>query len=124
MRVLVALTPRMYREAVALSIHQGRPGLDVRAAPPGRAEAGLDSFRPHLLVHNDTAPVSEEALSGVPCRVEVLYSDSMNVRTHAGGREEEARDMGVAGLLGVVDETARLLEGDAPAADGRGPSTS
>ena len=33
-RVLVTLSPRMYRQAVALSIHRNRPGLvDVRIAP-------------------------------------------------------------------------------------------
>ena len=115
----------MYREAIALSIHQGRPGLDVRAAPPEQAEAELAGFRPHLLVHNDTAPIPETALDGVPCRVEVLYSDSMNARTHhVGGREEEARDMGVGGLLEAVDEAARLLEGDPPSANGRAPAPS
>src|SRR5918993_4182046 len=53
-RVLVALSPRMYREAVALSIHRNRPGLvDVKLVPPEAAEAELASFRPHLLIHND-----------------------------------------------------------------------
>ena len=53
-RVLVTLSPLMYRQAVALSIQRGRPGLvDVRIAPPEAMEEQLASFRPHLLVHND-----------------------------------------------------------------------
>jgi hypothetical protein len=106
MRVLVTVSPRMYRQAIALSIHRNRPGLDVRAAPPEEAERELAAFRPHLLVHNDTAPVSEGALASVPWRVEVLYSDSLSARVVADGRAEEVGDMDVGGLLAVVDAAA------------------
>ncbi len=108
--MLVSLSPRMYREAIALSIHRNRPGLDVRSAPPEHAARELSAFLPHLLVHNDNAPISEAALAGVPYRVEVLYTDSMHARTHVGGRAEEVGDMGVGGLLGVVDEAMGLPE--------------
>jgi hypothetical protein len=118
MRVLVTVLPRMYREAIALSIHRNRPGLDVRSAPPEEAERELAAFRPHLLVHNDTAPISEGALDGVPCRVEVLYSDSMSARAHVGGRVEEVGDMDVGRLLGVVDEAAGLPAEVSPSAGG------
>jgi hypothetical protein len=87
MRVLVTLSPRMYREAIALSIQRHRPGIEVMVASPEDAEVELARFRPHLLVHNDTAPIPEEVLEGVPTRVEMLYSDSMDARgmcsTHA-----------------------------------------
>ena len=114
-RVLVALSPRMYRQAITLSIHRNRPGLDVRAAPPEDAERELAAFRPHLLVHNDTAPIPKEALDGVPCKVEVLYSDSMDARVSAVGRLERIGDMDVAGLLRVVDRAAALAVGEADA---------
>jgi hypothetical protein len=120
MRVLVALSPRMYREAIALSIHRNRPGLDVRSAPPEDAERELANFLPSLLVHNDNPPIPEVALADVPCRVEVRYSDSMSAGTHVGGRAEEVGDMGVGELLGVVDEAARLPAGGVPSEDGRG----
>ena len=123
-RVLVSLSPRMYREAIVLSIHRNRPGLDVRGAPPEDAERELAAFLPHLLVHNDNAPISEAALADVPSRVEVLYTDSMNARTHVGGRSEEVSDMGVGGLLGVVDEVVDevvgLPESGSPSGDGLG----
>src|SRR5215208_8006736 len=77
-RVLVTLSPRMYRQAVALSVQRGRPGLvDVRIAPPEAMEKQLASFRPHLLVHNDphgesprdsrgeAAPIPKEALEAI-----------------------------------------------------------
>ena len=110
----------MYREAIALSIHRNRPGLDVRSAPPEEAGRELAAFLPHLLVHNDDAPIPEPALAGVPFRVEVLYTDSMCARTHVGGRAEEVGDMGVGGLLGLVDEAAGLTETEPLSVDGRG----
>src|SRR5215208_6207082 len=54
-RVLVTLSPLMYRQAVALSVQRNRPGLvEVRLAPPEAMEAEIASFGPHLLVHDDT----------------------------------------------------------------------
>jgi hypothetical protein len=114
-RVLVALSPRMYRQAIALSIHRNRPGLDVRATPPEAAAGEIKAFRPHLLVHNDTAPIPEGALAGVPCRVEVLYSDSMDARVSADGRLGRIGDMDVGGLLRVVDRAAALAGGEVDA---------
>jgi hypothetical protein len=111
-RVLVTLSPRMYRQAVALSIQRGRPGLvDVRIAPPEAAEAELESFRPHLLVHNDvrgdarsgTVPIPGAALEAVPHRFEVLYSDGMDALLSADGRLTELREASTEDLLRAVD---------------------
>ena len=38
MRVLVTVSPRLYRESVTLSIQRGRPDLEVRAASPEETE--------------------------------------------------------------------------------------
>jgi len=100
----------MYRQAIALSIHRNRPGLDVRIPPPEEAERELTTFQPHLLVHNDTAPIPAETLDGVPYRVEVLYSDSMDARVIADGRVEEIGDMDLEGLMAAVDGAAELAE--------------
>ena len=103
MRVLVSLSPRMYCEAMAHSVHSNRPGLDVRCAPPEDAERELAVFRPHLLVYNDTAPIPEGALAGVDHRVVVLYSDSMSARVVSDGRAEVVGDMDLGELLAAVD---------------------
>jgi hypothetical protein len=116
-RVLVALSLRMYREAVAHSIQRNRPGLvDVKLAPPEEAEAELASFRPHLLVHNDArgvgrsgaVPIPEATLETVGNRLAVLYSDGMDARLSAGGRFTELRDASTEDLLGAVDTVASL----------------
>ena len=118
-RVLVTLSPRMYREAVALSIQRGRPGLvDVRLALPEALEAQIASFRPHLLVHDEASAdacdgaVPETALQAVPYRLEVLYSDGMDARISADGRISEIRDASTDDLLETVDAAGSLAEGE------------
>jgi hypothetical protein len=108
MRVLVTVSPRLYREAVASSLQNIRPGIEVRAAPPEDADLELAGWRPHLFIHNDTAPVPEWALEGVLSRVELSYSDGMNARLVAGGAEVGTlRDISTEELLRVVDVAAR-----------------
>jgi hypothetical protein len=118
-RVLVTLSPRMYREAVAHSIQRGRHGLvDVRLAPPEAAEAELASFRPHLLVHNDArghsrggaVPIPEAILEAVPHRLEVLYSDGMDARISADGSLTELLDASTEDLLRAVDAASSLAD--------------
>jgi hypothetical protein len=119
-RVLVTLSPRMYRQAIALSVQRGRPGLvDVRIAPPEAMKDELASFRPHLLVHNDAAsadsgsgavPVPEAALRAVAHRIEVLYSDGMDARISADGHVSEIRDASTEDLLAAVDAASSLAD--------------
>ena len=89
MRVLVTVSPRMYREAVALSLDKHRPHFKVRIAPPETAEEEVRAFRPHLLVLNDTDGLNEEVLEGLLCWVQVLYSDSMDAKISVDGHEGE-----------------------------------
>jgi hypothetical protein len=108
MRVLVTVSPRLYREAVADVLERGRPGIEVRAAAPEDADLELAGWRPHLFIHNDTAPVPEWALEGVLSRVEISYSDGMNARVVAGGTEVGTlRDISAEDLLRVVAVAAR-----------------
>jgi hypothetical protein len=104
---------------VALSVQRNRPGLvEVRLAPPEAMEAEIASFRPHLLIHDDTrgdprrgfASIPEAALETVPHRLEVLYSDSMDVRISADGRLTEVRDASTDDLLGAVDAASSLAD--------------
>jgi hypothetical protein len=84
MRVLVVLTPLMYREAIAHSLCQHRSALEVRIAAPEAAEEELRSFTPHLLVHYDTDGLDRAALESVPSWVEIGYSDSMDAWIYSG----------------------------------------
>ena len=105
MRILVTITPRMYREAIALSLHEHRPGYEVRIAAPEDVEE-VSAFAPRLLVRSDTDGLHPRVLMDVPCWIEVLYSDSMDARISLDGRVEESRDISTDVLLRVADESA------------------
>jgi hypothetical protein len=109
-RVLVTLTPLMYREAIAYSLARSRPAFEVRIASPEQTEKEVRAFAPQLLIRNDTDGLEPGVLAGVPCWVEVLYSDSMDARVCLAGRTEEAEDMSTEGLLQVADEAAELVK--------------
>ena len=119
-RVLVTLSPTMYRQAIALCVQRDRSGaVDVRIAPPEAMEEQLASFRPHLLVYNDahgdgSGLVPEAALQKVPNRLEVLYTDGMDARLSADGSLTELRDASIDDLLRAVDDTASLAERESP----------
>jgi hypothetical protein len=106
MRILVTITPRMYREAIAGYLLLHRPGYEVRSAAPADAEEEVILFAPHLLVHDDTDGLDPRMLRGVPCWIEVLYSDSMGARISVEGRIEENPDISTDVLLRVADESA------------------
>ncbi len=111
MRVLVTVSPLMYREAIALSFRRHRPVFEVRLAPPEVAEEQVRDFRPHLLVRNETDGLDPEVLRSVPFWVEMCYSDSMDARISVDGRVEEERDISTEGLLRVADEAAAMAHG-------------
>ncbi len=52
-RVLVTVEPRMYREALALALQQGRPEAEVVLVPESVMDGQVDGFAPHGLVRND-----------------------------------------------------------------------
>lgn len=111
MRVLVTVRPRMYRQVIALSIHRGRPDLDVRLAAPEASEEELADFRPHLLIHSDTDGLEPEAVARVLCCVTVHYSDGMDAQISASGEVSRESDMSTEDLLRVVDGTISLAGG-------------
>ena len=109
MRVLVVLTPLMYREAIAHSLRQHCPALDLRIAAPEVAEEYLKAFAPHLLVHDDTYGLEGAALERVPCWVEIGYSDSMDAWIYSEGHLKKYEDISTDILLGLVDKAAERL---------------
>src|SRR3712207_9424994 len=88
-RVLVTVSPQMYREAITLFIHLHRPGHEVRMVSREASADEAERFRPHLLVRNSNDGFGQQALAGVPFWVEVRYSDGMDARI--GARSEERR---------------------------------
>lgn len=116
MRVLVTVSPQMYRQAVALAVLQHRPDAKVLIAAPEDLDGQAESFAPHALVHNDDG---EElgVPEGVVCWVGVTITDSMNARISVGGRVTDAHDVTVEELIAALDEAEALVpedDGDRP----------
>jgi hypothetical protein len=105
-RVLITVTPRMYREAITLFIHRQRPGHEVRMVSPEGSADDVARFRPHLLVRNDNDRFDQQALASVPFWVEVSYWDGMDATISANGEVSELDDISMEDLLRVVDEAA------------------
>ena len=108
-RILVAISPRMYREAVALALLNHRPDAEVGIATPKDVRGEIERFRPDVLVRNDDDGLDREALAGVPRWVEVMYTDSMNARIGSGEDVEDVQDIDMDGLLKIVDEAGGRL---------------
>lgn len=106
MRILVSITPRMYREVIVLYLRQHRPSYEVRSTALGSVEEEVRVFAPHLLVHNDTEGLEARMLINVHSWMEVLYSNGMDARISVGGRIEEIPDISMDILLRVADEAA------------------
>jgi hypothetical protein len=108
MRILITITPQMYRQALALSIRSRRPGYEVMVVSPEAAAVEIAAFEPHLLLHNDNDELGSEVVAGVPCRVTVLYTDSMDARITMRGQVREARDITTEELLRVLDSISGI----------------
>jgi hypothetical protein len=99
----------MYREAIASSLQRSRPDFEVRIAAPQDAEEEVRGFLPLLVVGYDSEGLEDAGvLAGIPCRVEVLYSDGMDAKVIVDGRVEEVRDMSTQRLLRVADRAASM----------------
>ena len=111
-RVLVTVEPRMYREAIASGLQRLRPDLEVMLVPENVLDGQVEAFRPHVLVRNDSDGAIPEGLLGrVVCRVEVLYTDSMNTRISMGGRSYTIEDASMEDLLALVDKAEEQVSG-------------
>jgi hypothetical protein len=113
-RILVTISPRMYREALALSIHRRRPDFDVLLAPPWSLDRRAERFGPHVLVQDaDEAGLPLALAGGVVCRVLVLKKpDRIDATIELYGTTSELRDACLEDLFGVLEEAERLSHGD------------
>jgi hypothetical protein len=108
MRILVAIAPTMYRQTLAHSIRREHPNDDVRLAKPDSLDREASSFRPHLIVCSDDAPEVREV--SVPSWVVIRYHDSMSASVFLDGQDPRLlQDIAIEDLLGVVEETQRLV---------------
>lgn len=108
-RILVTITPRMYREVIALCIHRRRPDFEVLIAPPWPLDGRAERFEPHVLVHDaDEAGLPPAVAEGVVCRVRILKTDHIDATIELNGTTTEVRDARIEDVFGVLEEAERL----------------
>ena len=109
MRILVALEKRMYREVIALSLHNYRLNAEVLLCPPEALDQEIGHFRPHLVMLDDNDGAAPDGLSRVLSRVEILLAASMDAMISVDGQTREVRDICTEDLLAVVDEAEKMI---------------
>ncbi|MDP9439867.1 MAG: hypothetical protein M3P49_14185 [Actinomycetota bacterium] len=111
MRILVTVSPLMYREAIALSIHDRRPDFEVLIAPPRPLDGRAGRFGPHVLVHDaEEAGLPPALAGGVACRMRVRVA-RVDATVEAGGEVTQVRDIRLRDLLEALDEAEGLPSG-------------
>ncbi len=115
-RILLTITPRMYREALALSIHRRRPDFEVLLAPPWPLDGKAELFRPHVLVQDaDEAglpPALAQDEQGLVCRIRILIADRIDATVELDGTTSEIHDVCLEDLFEVLEAAERLSQGD------------
>ncbi len=98
----------MYRETLTHILKRDRPNDEVRFTDPQALGREASSFRPHLIVCNDDA--SEVREVSVPSWVVIRYHDSLSASVFLDGHGSQLiLDLMIEDLLGVVEETQRLI---------------
>ena len=108
MRVLVAIAPRSYREAVALYLHRHRPQAEVSIASPEDLDGEVGRSYPHLVVCN--AP-SEAVREVTIAWIRIILGDSLDADLSINGHSRRVEDVRMNDLLEVFDRTEALLSG-------------
>ncbi len=112
LRVLITVEPRMYREALALTVRSHRPETEILLVSEYALDGQVDGFAPQMLVRNDGgATFPEKLLGSVVGRMEVLYTDSMSARVTVGERSFTIENACVDDLISLVDEAEALASG-------------
>jgi hypothetical protein len=112
-RVLIAIYPRMYGEALAYALKKDRPQAEVVRVEPGELGGQPDGFDPQLVVCN--GPTDEVVKALAPSRVELSYeAGGITATVCLGGRRSRVEDVGVEDVLAMVDEAERLSRSSRP----------
>jgi hypothetical protein len=111
MRILVANTPLMYRQTLALAIHRHDPDFEVLIADPASLDGETERFRPHVLVRDDDG-IEVGSPDGVVCWVGVIIDNHLKARVSMDGEVSEVHEVSLEELLATLEEAAELVSGE------------
>ena len=102
LRVMVSNAPRSYRDAMAATLAQLRPEMEVVVVEPDRIDGELSRLAPDVLLCSGLTPLMEAA---VPVWVDLYPGGVRTVVVCEGGRLSTFPDMDLPGLLEILDRT-------------------
>jgi hypothetical protein len=112
-RVLVALDPFMYGEALAFSLRKRRPRAEVTLLASSEEHllaAELERARPHLVVANRVPPAATKARSFFWVEVDALRGPtSLDAEISADGYSGSVADVRVEHVLAALDRAEEEL---------------
>ena len=119
-RVLVALEPRSYREAIGRAIEEARLQasvylLDSDPLNYEAYEANLDYetdyLKPHVVLCHQTTPAVRELAI---CWVKILICDQLQAVVSIAGEAKMVPNISLSELISVIDEANVLTAGASP----------
>ncbi|HSL01199.1 MAG TPA: hypothetical protein VK869_12760 [Rubrobacteraceae bacterium] len=108
MRILIANTPLMYRETLALAVHRHNPDFEVMMADPASMNGEAERFSPHVLVRDDDG-VEVASPDGVVCWVGIIIDDHLKARISIDGKVSEIHEVSLYELLTALDEATKFV---------------
>lgn len=108
MRILIANTPLMYRETLALAVHRHNPDYEVIMANPAFMDGEAIHFAPHALVRDDDG-IQVASPDGVVCWVGIMIDDHLKARISLDGKVSEIREISLYEVLDAFDEAAKFM---------------
>jgi hypothetical protein len=102
-RVILAIEPRMYREALAFSLRKHRPKAEVSLV--GSTEdlmAEVERTGAHLVVANEVPPAARDARFWIEVS-EARSGKSLGAEISADGYSRSVRDFHVKHLVAALD---------------------
>jgi hypothetical protein len=108
MRILIANTPLMYRESLALAVHQHNPNFEVMIADPASMDGEAERFAPHALIRDDDG-IEVASPDGVMCWVGIIIDNHLHARISLNGKVSEVHDVSLYELLAALDEAAKFV---------------
>lgn len=106
MKVLIAIEPRSYREAIGEALRGFRPHLEVAVAEPGDLPEEVRRFEPELVMADRAETIPTAGRLGW---VEFRPYENPPAKIHLGGRWRELKEIDLPDLLSVVDEADELV---------------
>lgn len=104
-RILVANDPRSYREALAGTIQELRPEVEVCVVSPEKLNGALGAISPDLVI---CSKLTETIQDGVSVWIE-LYPDGESLAVvSVEGQHSEYNDLDLLSLLSYVDKAGDL----------------